>query len=130
MANGKQSVSIAPECRPGFNGTAAVIAAGTVVKQDGTNYNGIAPVAAVSDAVYGVVLAAIPVGGYGDVAIRGRVPVLAAAALTLGARVGVSAAAKASSTLAAGSSILGIACEVGAADTLTEVELLGPGAIN
>lgn len=128
MANGKQSTTSAPEGRTGLNGSGGDIAAGTVVKLvAGGSYRQVAPLAAVTDVIYGVAAEDIADGEYGLVYISGTVPVLASAALTVGGRVTCTATGQAVDA-AAGSSILGVAVEVGAASELAEVELNGPGA--
>lgn len=129
MANGKQSTTT-PEgavSRSGYNGSGGAILKGTIVKLVAAGqYRQIAPMAAVTDVIYGVAAEDIADGAMGLIYIRGTVPVLASAALTEGNRV-TSTAAGLAVDGATGSSILGVAVEVGAASELTEVELSGPG---
>jgi hypothetical protein len=128
MSNGKQSAVSAPESRSGYNASGATIPEGTVVELvPAAAYEQIKAVDAIADVVYGVAGEDIPNLSYGLVLIRGRVPVLASAALTVGGIVTVTATGRAVNA-ATGGRIIGVACEVGSNGELTEVELSGPAS--
>lgn len=124
MANGYQSREIDPVSTSGLNSTGSSIPKGTIVARGAGDT---ITVAATDTAVIlGVTGQVIPNGSWGRVVTRGVVPVLFAAAQTVGARLtaGTSGQAVAATT---GDSVLGIAREVGATGVLAEVELSGPG---
>jgi hypothetical protein len=124
MANGYQSREIDPVPTSGLNSTGASMPKGTIVARGAGDT---ITVAATDTAVIlGVTGQVIPNGSWGRVVTRGVVPVLFAAAQTVGARLtaGANGQAVAATT---GDSVLGIAREVGAAGVLAEVELSGPG---
>lgn len=126
-----EPVEVSPESRSGHNTTNATIAKGTIVKYKATGDREILPSAAATDALLGVAGEDIPVDAWGQVVVRGVALTLAGAALTQGAAVtsgATTTAGKAIAASVAGSTVLGIAREVGAADVLVEVELAGPGA--
>lgn len=126
MANGYQSREIDPVSTSGLNSTGSEIPKGTIVARGAGET---ITVAATDTAVLlGVTGEDIPNGSYGRVVIRGVVPVIFTAAQTVGARVTAGANGKAVAATT-GDSVLGIAREVGAADTLAEVELSGPGGL-
>lgn len=125
MANGYQSREVNPQSTSGLNTTGTTIAKGTIVVRVGSA-NGIEPANAAADVILGVAGEDIEAGTYGRVVIRGTVPVIFAAAQTIGARVASNANGQAAAAVA-GNAIVGIACEAGAAATLAEVELAGPG---
>jgi len=126
MANGYQSREIDPVSTSGLNSTGSEIPKGTIVCRGAGDT---ITVAGTDTAVFlGVAGEDIPDDSYGRVVIRGTVPVLFSAAQTVGVRVTSAAAGKAVAATT-GDSVLGIAREVGAADTLAEVELTGPGGV-
>ncbi len=128
MSNGKQSGVTAPESRSGYNGTVSTIPKGTLVSlKAAAKYEEIEPVDAIADVVFGVTAEDIPTLAYGLVYIRGRVPVIASAALTVGGIVTATTAGR-TVNAATGGRIVGVAMEVGSAAELAEVELAGPGA--
>ncbi len=128
MSNGKQSGTTAPESRSGYNGSGVAIPKGTLVELvPATVYEDIKAVNAIADVVYGVAAEDIAIGAHGLVYIRGRVPVLASAALTVGGIVTATTAGR-TVNAATGGRIVGVAMEVGSAGELAEVELAGPGA--
>jgi hypothetical protein len=127
MANGYQSREIAPEPRSGLNNTGSDIAKGTILTW-GTTQEEIAPASAATDPFAGVAGEDIADGEWGRVVARGTALVIFAAAQTIGARVTSDANGNAVAAVA-GNAVLGIAREAGAAATLAEVELSGPGGL-
>jgi hypothetical protein len=129
MSDGTVGTEIGVEVRTGYNATGSTIVKGTPIKLvAGAAYNQITPAVAITDVVYGVAGNDIPTGSYGPVYIRGRVQVVAGAALTVGGLVSPNASSKVINA-AAGSRPFAIAIQVGADTELTEVELIGPGAL-
>jgi len=126
MSNGFQSREIDPVPTSGLNSTGSSIPKGTIVARGAGDTITVA--ATDTSVILGVTGQVIPNGSWGRVVTRGVVPVLFAAAQTVGARLtaGTSGKAVAATT---GDSVLGIAREVGATDTLAEVELTGPGGV-
>lgn len=127
MANGYQSREFEPAPRSGFNNTGSDIAKGTILTW-GSTQEEIAPATAATDPFAGVAGEDIADGEWGRVVNQGVALVLFAAAQTIGARVTSNASGKAA-TAVAGNAVLGVAKEVGAADTLAEVELTSPGGL-
>lgn len=124
MANGYQSREIDPVPTSGLNSTGSTIPKGHIVCRGAGET--IVLASAATDAYLGVTGQDIPNGSYGRVVTRGVVPVMFAAAQTVGARLAANADGHAAAA-AAGNAVLGLAREVGAAGVLAEVELLGPG---
>lgn len=124
MANGYQSREIDPVATSGLNSTGSTIAKGTIVARGA----GETITVATTDTavILGVAGEDIENGCYGRVVIRGTALVKFSAAQTVGARLTAGTGGKAVAATT-GDSVLGIAREVGATDTLAEVELAGPG---
>lgn len=127
MANGFQSREIAPEPRSGYNNTGSLIPKGTILAW-GSTQEQIAPSASATGVFAGVAGEDIPDKSWGRVIDRGVAQVIFSAALTIGVRVTATTGGKAAAA-AAGNSVLGIAQEAGATDTLAEVTLSGPGGM-
>lgn len=127
MANGYQSREIAPEARSGLNNTGSAIPQGTILTW-GSTQEEIAPASTATGPFAGVAGEDIADGEWGRVVVKGTALVLFSGALTIGARVTSNASGQAAAA-AAGNAVLGIAREAGAAATLAEVELSGPGGL-
>lgn len=114
--------------RSGKNTSGSNIVKGTFVKYKATPTvpQEITPTTAVTDAVLGVAMYDIANGYWGDIQIAGIAEVLGSAAVAVGARV-TSTATGTSVTAGSGEQVFGIAVTLGAAATIHEVELSGPG---
>jgi hypothetical protein len=126
MANGFQSREIAPQPASGLNSTGVLIPRGTIVLWGAGDTVTVA--AAATAAFAGVTGEDIAPNAWGRIIQRGVARVIFAAAQVVGARVTSDAAGNAVAA-AAGNAVLGIAREVGAAATLGEVDLVGPGGV-
>lgn len=127
---------IAPEIRGCYNGTGSTISKGLAVKlktSSPTVQGEVVLGAAVTDTCYGVAMADIPNGEWGDVQVRGVALVkVGAAGLAAGQlQVACDAAGKAVAA-AAGNTLLGIALNTSALaeNDLCEVELTPGGEAN
>jgi hypothetical protein len=127
MSNGYQSREIAPENRSGFNNTGSTIVKGTILVAT-TTPQGITPATTATGPYIGVAGEDIPTGAWGRVVERGVALVLFNAALTVGARITANGTGKAVAA-AAGNAVFAIAQEAGAANTLAEAVLVGPGGL-
>lgn len=123
--------SMNPEVRPGINTSGSDMALGVAVKLKAspTVPDEVDLEATNTGAIYGVTMAAIANTATGDIAIRGRVPALAGAAIAAGARVMPNTGGK-FITATAGNAVAGLAITAASGDAvLFELELLGPGGV-
>jgi hypothetical protein len=118
---------IAPEIRAGYNDSGSTIVKGKIVKLHSAGVPGTIRVgAAATDPLYGVAMADIPNGEYGDVQIGGVAIVLGGGVVAQGAQV-TSDADGDGVAAASGNSTIGTALTAGANTEYFEVELTGPG---
>jgi hypothetical protein len=126
MANGYQSREFAPVVQSGLNSTGAKIVKGTIVCRGAGDT---ITVAGTDTAVFlGVAGEDIADGSFGRIVTKGVALVKFNAAQTVGVRLTAMAGGLAVAATT-GDSVIGIAREVGAAATLAEVELTGPGGV-
>lgn len=111
-----------------YNNTGGTLLQGTFVKLKTapTYKNEIEAAAAATDPVLGVLMADLPTATMGDCQISGRALVLALGAVAVGVRVTPALGGTGDAALAT-KTCVGIAVTLGAAATLMEVELTGPG---
>jgi hypothetical protein len=114
-----------------YNGTGGTLSQGTMVKLKASpTYEGeIQAATGTTDAVYGILMADLATGHWGDAQIQGVAQVLAGGTIAVGARVMPTTGAK-SLTCTTGNSVVGIAVTAGTASALHQVELtLGSAAM-
>lgn len=113
--------------RPGYNGTGTDIAAGYILKHDGTNVDGIALAAASTDALAGVSTEAIEDGKTRSYQRSGKAAVLAGGTVALGAKVVADATGRAVTAAAASAAnfenTLGTCVVAGEVGDWLEIEL-------
>lgn len=125
-----QNRAIPEGLRSKKNVSGATILKGKLVKLDATTDDGIVPVAATTDAIYGVTLHDIADTVFGDVQTRGKAVAVAGAAITKGAQLMFGTGAKVitwSAGAGTNAAMAGLAERSAAADNdEIEVELSGP----
>jgi hypothetical protein len=116
------------DIRAGFNVTGASLPIGSIVlvKTSPAIANEVTLCTSDTAAYYGVAMHEIADDEWGDIQIRGLALVRGGAAVAIGDRV-MSDGTGEGITATSGKNTLGIAMQVGADNTLFEVELSGPG---
>jgi hypothetical protein len=126
-----QPRSIPTDIRAGYNGTGSTIAANLVVIQQTSGVDGIALPGSADAIIFGVTMAAIEDGAWGDIQTSGVAVVQNTSGVTQGQRLGINTVGRAITFAASAgdnAALLGICKTTGATLELVEVELAGPAA--
>jgi hypothetical protein len=124
-----QERTIDPSVRAAFNSTGSTIVKGTICKlvtPSPTQPGQVTPAVAGTDLSYGVAMADILTGQWGDLQIEGVAQVLAGATIAAGVQISAGALGKAAAA-AANDCLVGMSVTDGVLNGLMEVELT-PGA--